>query len=53
MLDKMTYIQNMVTKLSSALQIDEDMLQVLQVAASLVCQILLLRLSQNLLLSQE
>ncbi|KAK4592657.1 hypothetical protein RGQ29_016976 [Quercus rubra] len=35
MLDKMTRIQNMVTKLSSALQIDEDMLQVLQVAASL------------------
>ncbi|KAL4600082.1 hypothetical protein ACB092_11G172600 [Castanea dentata] len=35
MLDKMTRIQNMVTKLSLALQIDEDMLQVLQVAASL------------------
>ncbi|XP_030938044.1 glycine--tRNA ligase, chloroplastic/mitochondrial 2 isoform X2 [Quercus lobata] len=35
MLDKMTRIQNMVTKLGSALQIDEDMLQVLQVAASL------------------
>ena len=35
MLDKMTRIQNMFTKLSSALQIDEDMLQVLQVAASL------------------
>ncbi|KAK7816116.1 glycine--trna ligase [Quercus suber] len=35
MLDKMTRIQNMVTKLSSALQIDEAMLQVLQVAASL------------------
>ena len=35
MLDKMTRIQNMVTKLSSAMQIDEDMLQVLQVAASL------------------
>ncbi|KAM4072287.1 hypothetical protein ACB094_11G127000 [Castanea mollissima] len=35
MLDKMTHIQNMVTKLSLALQIDEDMLQILQVAASL------------------
>ena len=35
MLDKMTRIQNMVTKLGSALQIDEDMVQVLQVAASL------------------
>ncbi|KAM3704324.1 hypothetical protein ACJW31_04G167700 [Castanea mollissima] len=35
MLDKVTRIQNMVTKLSLALQIDEDMLQVLQVAASL------------------
>ncbi|KAF3963459.1 hypothetical protein CMV_012157 [Castanea mollissima] len=35
MLDKMTRIQNMVTKLSLALQIDEDMLQILQVAASL------------------
>uniref|UniRef100_A0A2N9GJV3 glycine--tRNA ligase n=1 Tax=Fagus sylvatica TaxID=28930 RepID=A0A2N9GJV3_FAGSY len=35
MLDKMMRIQNMVTKLSSALRIDEDMLQVVQVAASL------------------
>ena len=35
MLDKMMRIQNIVTKLSSALRIDEDMLQVVQVAASL------------------
>lgn len=35
MLDKMTRVQNMVTALSSALEVGEDKLQIIQDAASL------------------